>query len=164
VRDGAILRAPKQEALYLVVNTAREHLRFRYLHMSPRKLDEDKVLSGRLVNEGEVIAEIGNYSKREGGTSYHLHFDIQVPTRNGWVFVNPYMTLVAAYERLLGARGERTSDPTLVATVGAAATLGTAARIEPQKARKSRVAKKKAAKTKRTAHKQKRKKDRVAGR
>src|SRR5262249_51013899 len=34
-----------------------------------------------------------------------LHFDMQVPTRLGWVFVNPYMTLVAAYERLIGARG-----------------------------------------------------------
>ena len=30
---------------------------------------------------------------------------MQVPTKDGWVFVNPYMTLVAAYERLIGARG-----------------------------------------------------------
>jgi hypothetical protein len=30
---------------------------------------------------------------------------MQVPTRLGWVFVNPYMTLVLAYERLIGARG-----------------------------------------------------------
>src|SRR5262249_59842210 len=41
----------------------------------------------------------------ERGTTYHLHFDMQIPTKLGWVFVNPYMTLVAAYEPLIGARG-----------------------------------------------------------
>src|SRR5262249_62355129 len=29
-----------------------------------------------------------------------------VPTKYGWVFVNPYMTLVAAYERLIRGRGQ----------------------------------------------------------
>jgi hypothetical protein len=33
-----------------------------------------------------------------------------VPTRDGWIFVNPYMTLVAAYERLIGARGQVVND------------------------------------------------------
>jgi hypothetical protein len=116
VRDGAILRRPKQEAVYLFVNTANEHLRFRYLHMVPRKMDEDSLLSGRRVHEGEVIGQVGNFNKRENGTSYHLHFDIQVPTKNGWVFVNPYMTLVAAYERLIGGRGEAVSPPVTLAT------------------------------------------------
>ncbi len=119
VRDGAILRMPKQEAVYLVVNTATEHLRFRYLHMSPRKMDEDNVLSGRLVREGEVIGQVSNYSRKEGGTSYHLHFDVQVPTRTGWVFVNPYMTLVSAYERLLGSRGAEIGEPALAAAADA---------------------------------------------
>ena len=116
VRDGAILRRPKQEAVYLFVNTANEHIRFRYLHMLPRKMDEDNLLSGRRVHEGEVIGQVGNFNKREGGTSYHLHFDVQVPTRDGWVFVNPYMTLVAAYERLIGGRGEEVVPPVAVAT------------------------------------------------
>ena len=105
VRDGAIMRSPKQEAVYIVINTANEHIRFRYLHMEPRKLDEDNLLSARDVREGEVIGQVSNYSQKENGTSYHLHFDMQVPTKNGWVFVNPYMTLVVAYERLIGARG-----------------------------------------------------------
>jgi murein DD-endopeptidase MepM/ murein hydrolase activator NlpD len=109
-RSGVILRSPRQEAAYLFVNSANEHLRFRYLHMSPRKMDADNLLSGRRVDEGEVIGEVGNYSMREAGTSYHLHFDIQVPTRDGWVFVNPYMTLVAAYERLIGERGTELID------------------------------------------------------
>ena len=115
-RDGVILRAPKQEAAYLFVNSANEHIRFRYLHMIPRKMDADNLLSGRRVHEGEVIGEVGNYNMRENGTSYHLHFDIQVPTRHGWVFVNPYMTLVAAYERLIGERGTELADPSVVAT------------------------------------------------
>ncbi len=122
VRDGAILRRPKQEAVYLFVNTASEHIRFRYLHMLPRKMDEDNLLSGRQVHEGEVIAQVGNFSKREGGTSYHLHFDLQVPTRDGWVFVNPYMTLVAAYERLIGGRGEVVADRVIAATADPATT------------------------------------------
>ena len=106
VRDGAVLRAAGQEALYLVVNAPNERIRFRYLHMLPRQIDADGLVSGRLVREGEVIGKVGNYFKRERGTTYHLHFDVQVPTKYGWVFVNPYMTLVAAYERLIRGRGQ----------------------------------------------------------
>lgn len=139
VRDGAILRRPKQEAAYLFVNTASERIRFRYLHMLPRKMDEDNLLSGRTVHEGEVIAQVGNFSRREGGTSYHLHFDIQVPTGNGWVFVNPYMTLVSAYERMIGGRGEVFTP---VAT-GAPGTTGSAdddaSSAEPANATKSKA-------------------------
>ena len=110
VRDGTILRARGQEAVYLVVNTPTEHIRFRYLHMRPKLLDAAGVVSGRRVAEGEVLGRIGNFSHHENGTSYHVHFDIQVPTRAGWVFVSPYMTLVSAYERLIGARGSEISE------------------------------------------------------
>jgi murein DD-endopeptidase MepM/ murein hydrolase activator NlpD len=116
VRDGVILRSPRQEAAYLFVNSANEHIRFRYLHMNPRKMDSDGLLSGRRVHEGEIIGEVSNFSMKEAGTSYHLHFDIQVPTRRGWVFVNPYMTLVTAYERLIGERGAELFDPGAVAS------------------------------------------------
>ena len=111
VRDGVILRSPRQEAAYLFVNSANEHIRFRYLHMNPRKMDEDGLLSGRRVHEGEIIGEVSNFSMKEAGTSYHVHFDVQVPTKVGWVFVNPYMTLVAAYERLIGERGTGAGRP-----------------------------------------------------
>ena len=116
VRDGVILRSPRQEAAYLFVNSANEHIRFRYLHMSPRKMDAEGLLNGRHVHEGEVIGEVSNFSMKEAGTSYHLHFDIQVPTRHGWIFVNPYMTLVTAYERLIGERGTELYDPGAVAS------------------------------------------------
>jgi hypothetical protein len=112
VRDGAVLRAAGQESLYLVVNARNERVRFRYLHMLPRQFDADGLVSGRLVREGEVIGKVGNYFKRERGTTYHLHFDAQVPTKYGWVFVNPYMTLVAAYERLIRGRGQEIQEDT----------------------------------------------------
>ena len=48
--------------------------------MNPRKMDADNLLSGRRVHEGEVIGEVSNFSMKEAGTSYHVHFDVQVPT------------------------------------------------------------------------------------
>ena len=120
VRDGVLLRALGQEAVYLVVNTPTEHIRFRYLHMRPKLLDAAGVVSGRHVASGEVLGQIGNFSQHENGTSYHLHFDVQVPTRAGWVFVSPYMTLVAAYERAIGVRGVEIPD-----LLAAGAPIGT---------------------------------------
>jgi hypothetical protein len=111
VRDGMVLRAPRQEALYIVVNAPNERIRVRYLHMLPRQFDAEGMVSGRAVREGEVIGKVGNFFKRERATTYHLHFDLQVPTRYGWVFVNPYMTLVASYERLIQARGQEIKEP-----------------------------------------------------
>lgn len=108
--DGVILRARKQEAVYLFVNTASTHLRVRYMHMNPNQLDADGIVSGKLVATGETIGKVGNYNNGERGTTYHLHFDMQVATRVGYVFVNPYMTLVSAYEHLLGARGAEIKD------------------------------------------------------
>jgi len=113
VRDGVVMRWPGQEALYIIVNTGTEHLRFRYLHMDPREMDARGLVSGRMLREGEVIGQMSNFSRRPAGTSYHLHFDIQVLTRHGWVFVNPYMTLVSSYERLIGGRGRQVADPEL---------------------------------------------------
>jgi murein DD-endopeptidase MepM/ murein hydrolase activator NlpD len=108
--DGFILRARKQEAVYLFINTPSTHARVRYMHMNPNQLDADGILSGKLVHEGDLIGKVGNYNNGERGTTYHLHFDMQVPTKIGWVFVNPYMTLVAAYERLIGARGTEVKE------------------------------------------------------
>ena len=55
---------------------------------------------------------VSNYQDFAGGTTAHLHFDIQVFTRDGWIWVNPYTTLISAYERLLRGRGrELGTDP-----------------------------------------------------
>ncbi|MBI4365205.1 MAG: hypothetical protein HY543_00125 [Deltaproteobacteria bacterium] len=57
------------------------------------------------MSASEILGKVATWGDYENGTSYHLHFNIQVFTTVGWVWVNPYMTLVAAYERLIGARG-----------------------------------------------------------
>jgi hypothetical protein len=110
VSYGVVMRNPGDRALTLLIDKPGVHIRFRYLHMDPQMLDATGMVTGRAVSEGEVLGPVGNYGRSAGGTSYHLHFDAQVPTRDGWVFVNPYMTLVAAYERLIGARGQVVND------------------------------------------------------
>ena len=105
VRDGIVIRSPQQQAATLQVNTRTEHVRFRYMHMNPSAMDADGVLNGRRVNEGEKIGVVSNYLDHPNGTSRHLHFDVQVFTRDGWLWVNPYTTLVSAYERLIRGRG-----------------------------------------------------------
>ena len=130
VADGVVMRSPGDRSLYLVVDKPGEHIRFRYLHMNPQMLDAAGMVSGREVAEGEVLGAVGNYGRAPGGTTYHLHFDAQVPTRDGWVFVNPYITLVAAYERLIGARGQVVNDAMFAASP--AATDGQVPAIDGQ--------------------------------
>jgi len=106
VRDGVLVRAKVDQAAFVLVNERNEHIRFRYMHMEPQQMNADGMLSGRRVSEGEKIGAVSNYLGRIAGTSTHLHFDIQVFTRDGWIWVNPYATLVASYEHLIGARGK----------------------------------------------------------
>ncbi len=105
VRDSVVLRSKQQQAATLQVNSTTEHIRFRYMHMNPSAMDADHLLNGREVFEGEQIGVVSNYLDHPNGTSRHLHFDVQVFTRDGWIWVNPYVTLIAAYERLIQARG-----------------------------------------------------------
>jgi hypothetical protein len=105
VREGVLIRSPKQQAATLQINTRTEHIRFRYMHMNPADMDSDGILSGRRVDEGEKIGVVSNYLDYPNGTSRHLHFDVQVFTRDGWLWVNPYVTLISAYERLIWGRG-----------------------------------------------------------
>ncbi len=118
MRDGVVIRLAKQQAATLQVNTRTEHIRFRYMHMNPSAMDAEGLLNGRRVNEGEQIGVVSNYLDRPAGTSRHLHFDIQVFTRDGWLWVNPYSTLVSAYERLIRGRGrEIGTEPVTSAAV-----------------------------------------------
>ena len=105
VRDGLIWRNPGNLAAYILVNTPNDFVRFRYLHMNPKFMDADGLVSGREVSRGEIIGKVATWGDFENGTSYHLHFNIQVFTKDGWVWVSPYMTLVHAYEKLIGGRG-----------------------------------------------------------
>jgi murein DD-endopeptidase MepM/ murein hydrolase activator NlpD len=105
VRDGIVIRSPKQQAATLQINGRTEHIRFRYMHMNPAVMDADGLLNGRMVAEGEKIGVVSNYLDHPNGTTRHLHFDVQVFTRDGWLWVNPYVTLISAYERLIRGRG-----------------------------------------------------------
>ncbi len=105
VHDGTIRRLPGNIGVYIVANTENERVRFRYLHMNPNYMDAEGLLNGKRVSEGEIIGKVATWGDYEKGTSYHIHFNIQVFTKIGWVWVNPYMTLVTAYERLIGGRG-----------------------------------------------------------
>jgi len=105
VRDGVVIRSLKQQAATLQINTRNEHIRFRYMHMNPATMDADGILNGRRVEEGEKIGVVSNYLDHPNGTTRHLHFDVQVFTRDGWLWVNPYVTLISAYERLIRGRG-----------------------------------------------------------
>lgn len=118
VRDAIVIRAPRQQAATLQINTRTEHIRFRYMHMNPVAMDADGLFNGRRVAEGEPIGVVSNYLDRPNGTSRHLHFDVQVFTRDGWLWVNPYTTLVSAYERLISGRGrEIGTEPVTAATI-----------------------------------------------
>jgi hypothetical protein len=47
---------------------------------------------------------------------------VQVFTRDGWLWVNPYTTLISSYERLIRGRGrEFGTDPPVTAAVANAA-------------------------------------------
>jgi hypothetical protein len=144
-REGMILRELWNDSFFLVTNAQGERLRFRHLHMHPRRLDDDGIVSGRMVKEGDRLGTIGNYNRRPGLTTTHLHFELQVPTRDGYVRVNPYMTLVASYEHLIGARGSELSPPadsnekaateSRTEASGAEATAARAAKPQRAKAR-----------------------------
>jgi murein DD-endopeptidase MepM/ murein hydrolase activator NlpD len=120
VRDGVVIRSPKQQAATLQINTRNEHIRFRYMHMNPATMDAEGVLNGRRVDEGEKIGVVSNYLDHPNGTSRHLHFDVQVFTRDGWTWVNPYVTLISAYERLIRGRGREIGPPSASAVAHAA--------------------------------------------
>lgn len=111
VRDSVVIRSLKQQAVTLQVNSRTEHIRFRYMHMNPASLDADGILNGRSIAEGERFGVVSNYLDHPNGTSRHLHFDIQVFTRDGWLWVNPYVTLISAYERLIRGHGREFRPP-----------------------------------------------------
>jgi hypothetical protein len=93
------------------------------MHMNPQAMNTDGLLNGRIVAEGEKIGVISNYLDHPAGTSMHLHFDVQVFTRDGWIWVNPYVTLVSAYERLIRGRGREIGPEIAGASTPLAHTL-----------------------------------------
>jgi hypothetical protein len=102
------------------------------MHMNPASLDADGVLNGRQVEEGEKLGVVSNYLDHPNGTSRHLHFDVQVFTRDGWIWVNPYVTLISAYERLIRSRGHEIGPEMAAAPAVARALPEDVVRPDPQ--------------------------------
>jgi murein DD-endopeptidase MepM/ murein hydrolase activator NlpD len=79
---------------YSVYLTAPDGTRFDYLHMS-----NVAVQVGQRVTQGQRVGTVSNVFNDQ--TTVHLHFSIrQSVADHGMVFVQPYMSLVRAYEGL----------------------------------------------------------------
>jgi len=90
VRDGIVIRSPRQQAATLQIDTRNEHIRFRYMHMNPSAMDADGLLNGRVVAEGEKIGVVSNYLDHPNGTTRHQHFYVNVFPRARCIWFNPY--------------------------------------------------------------------------
>ncbi len=80
---------------------------YSYLHLNMAAL---KVGLGDTVTAGQSLGYVSNDF---GGTptTFHLHFEIKAPLEGeGITHVPPYMSLVKAYERREGGRGEEIED------------------------------------------------------
>jgi hypothetical protein len=97
----------------------------QYLHRAhplshahePVSHDADGISTGA-GRRGRKIGVVSNYLDFER----HLvppHFDVQVFTRDGWIWVNPYTTLIASYERLIRGRGREIGSPIAAAVAHA---------------------------------------------
>jgi len=84
---------------YSVYVTTPAGQRFDYLHGA---LDTLVVSEGQQLQVGDPIIKVSN-NMGQTATSIHLHFNIKQSVANvGYVYVSPYMSLVAAYSELMG--------------------------------------------------------------
>ncbi len=86
------------------VNLRADDRIYRYIHLN---MDALEVEYGEEVQAGQVI---GYLSNDFGGnpTTFHLHLEFKQNIDGvGWTWVNPYMSLVRAYERFVGGVGEQ---------------------------------------------------------
>ena len=81
-------------------------LYYVYLHMNTNTMDAAGMRDQHCtaVAEGKVIGKVGNFQDKRGGTTTHLHLEIHPVDL--YSRFNPYMTLVRAYEQLIGAKGK----------------------------------------------------------
>ncbi|MEX6633029.1 M23 family metallopeptidase [Hyphococcus lacteus] len=106
VEDGRIV-APASSKYTVRLQTDDGTL-YRYLHL---KMDALSVSDGEFVTKGQRIGRVSNDFFNSSGervpTTYHLHFEMyqnyapDAETDPIFDQVNPYMTLVSAYERKL---------------------------------------------------------------
>lgn len=84
---------------YTVYVTSADGQRIDYLHGAVSTL---QVTLGQKVAAGDKLIAVSN-NMGDTPTSIHLHFNIKQDVAGvGYVFVSPYMSLVGAYEELMG--------------------------------------------------------------
>jgi murein DD-endopeptidase MepM/ murein hydrolase activator NlpD len=84
---------------YSVYVTSPNGQRLDYLHGSVNTL---AVVNGQQVERGQNIVKLSN-NMGDTPTSIHLHFNVKQDVGGvGFVYVSPYMSLVRAYEELMG--------------------------------------------------------------
>lgn len=78
---------------------------FLYFHTTRDSQISNGLAPGKTfaVKKGQILAKVGNFYEITNGTATHLHFEIRWPKRS--TPASPYMTLVRAYERLIGRQG-----------------------------------------------------------
>ncbi len=80
---------------------------YSYLHLNMRRL---RVSALDTVSAGDTLGFVSN-DFGSTPTTFHLHFEIKAPIEGeGIIHVPPFMSLVAAYERREGGRGEVVED------------------------------------------------------
>jgi len=106
VADGNAFRDGNK--IRLIVDPGR--LYYVYRNMNSNTLDAAGMRDqqNNPVHKGQVIGKVGNFDGVRGGTSTHVHFEIH-PGSAAARF-NPYMTLIRAYERLIGEQGTELAD------------------------------------------------------
>jgi hypothetical protein len=110
VGDGSALWKQPTNHLKLIADDGANKLYYLYLHMSPEALSDAGMQKGKFVRvkRGQTVGKVGNYDKTvAGGTSTHLHFEVRT---SGMVPLSPYLTLIRAYEQLIGAQGTQISE------------------------------------------------------
>lgn len=84
-------------------------INYVYRHINPSK----KLVASGLAKQGQRLAYVANFQGTDR-TTVHLHFEIVMPfVHNGKTkigVVNPYKSLVAAYERLLDQQGKELAE------------------------------------------------------
>ena len=117
VTDGwALWKLPPFENNVRLDTEDGSGLYYVYLHMSPQALQDAGLQRGVpvAVSKGQVIGKVGNFEHADaGGTSTHLHFEIRRQQADAAAVgptLSPYMTLIRAYERLIGATGTEIAE------------------------------------------------------
>jgi murein DD-endopeptidase MepM/ murein hydrolase activator NlpD len=104
VEDGIVVSIGSY-SLYLV--GSETGIKYTYLHMEPSSL---QVATHNFVKKGQRLGRVSNVMPPDRTTT-HLHFEIQLPSSNGFNFASPYMSLVMAYQRLLAESSGGTTSP-----------------------------------------------------